>query len=608
MSGMKTAGEKTAGNNNSMMRRVLLACVEVLFCWLTIRYGGNGFRRSTQAFLYVLSVLPSFWFSELQKFFSGVLRSRKKRILFLLMALISGFCYTGNRAFLYPLNKRVSLSDLGIFLVSVVWVIPIFALFCCVLEGRSSCASAQVKPIRRRRRLRTPIFLILSGIMLLLPACYALYAFNPGISSPDSAFCMDAAHHLYGMANWHPPFYCMLLKAILLLWDSTYLVILFQFAFWVFVLEDAFLFCRQRGISDGVLLLISLLMGINPANYIQLCTIWKDIPYGISLVWLTVALAKLVLRQENSILVYLEFVSASVFTFFLRQNGIVPCLLCLLAVVIIFRKDRKLRYSVGISILAIVLIRGPVYSALHIQKAGGGIYIGLSQDILGVYYAGGDVSDETMEMIRTLIDDNPENYSYSPYWSKASYDLDVSMGEFIGNYVDTFRRHPVLMLRAILCRQDGYWDLFWGQDSILAVQEVNTSEGSINYTGTMDDSDTTWSTYYPRRVVNNATERLSRLDDFIVFHELPKWLTWHTGQFFLAALWAFLDCLFQRRRNLWLVFLPFAGQVLSLILSTGWSEFRYYWPLNLMTVFLVLLMATISRQPIVEHADKCNLV
>lgn len=74
------------------------------------------------------------------------------------------------------------------------------------------------------------LFVVLCSGMLVIPAACNLLANNPGISSPDTYDCMITnARHLHDTFDWHPAFYCMVLRVIQGIWDSTYAVIIVQF-------------------------------------------------------------------------------------------------------------------------------------------------------------------------------------------------------------------------------------------------------------------------------------------------------------------------------------------------------------------------------------------
>ena len=191
-------------------------------------------------------------------------------------------------------------------------------------------------------------------------------------------------------------------------------------------------------------------------------------------------------------------------------------------------------------------------------------------------------------MVNVLTENNTGQFEYNPYFAISSYDLDISITAFIRNYLDTFIHNPVIMLREIICRQDCIWDIFGGEEALL---------GCVNYTNTQDATGDIWNNFYPKRVTNAYTYKLLDYQGYIINNQLLNLISWKTGIYTLLVVFAFLSLLYKKTdKKLLLIFVPFAGQVLSLILSTGWSEFRYYLPLNLIAVFVVILIPTVKGQ------------
>lgn len=566
---------KKMGNN----QKLIFILFELLNCYLLIGVSGIEFQIPVMALMYIISLLVGYKIQTIIEYYKNILNSRSALIQYLIVLFFSAFTFVGNRMFIYPLNMKVTVIQIFVFILAIIWMAPLILLFLSWYSNIKLVEEEQCGTLK---------FCAIAIAFLIIPACYALYAFNPGISSPDTENCLVAAHHIRNMVYWHPPFYCMLLKLIIMIWDSTYAVIIVQIFFWTYVVLEGMLFVRKRGISQSFLLIFAFLLGINPANYIHLCTIWKDVPYAISLMWLIIIFARLVLdkNSKNRWYIYLELVVALVFIFFIRRNGIVVYALSIAFCSAFLRKNTKLIISILISIGLIVFIKYPLYSYLGIQESNGGIYIGLGQDILGVYYAGGNLSEESMEMVNVLTFHNNGQFNYDPYRADSSYDLDVSITTFIKNYLDTFFKNPVTMTREILCRQDCVWDLFGGQNATLHC---------VNYAGTQDYQGE-WNNYYPVRINNEYTYSLSKYQNYTVSNQLLNILTWKTGIYTLLVVFAFLSVLIKKKdRKIWLVFVPFAGQIVSLMLSTGWSDFRYYWPLNLIAVFILLLIPTVKE-------------
>ena len=79
-----------------------------------------------------------------------------------------------------------------------------------------------------------------------------------------------------------------------------------------------------------------------------------------------------------------------------------------------------------------------------------------------------------------------------------------------------------------------------------------------------------------------------------------QWISaieWRCGFFSLLGLIAVsvLGARHGFKRYILLV-APVGGHILSLLLSTGWSDFRYFWPLNLMNMCIVLLSLVLMQK------------
>lgn len=569
--------------------KVLALILEFLSVTVIVNCSGISFQAATKIVLYVISLIAAMDIEQKNAYVKCLADVLWKQVSLILLYLYAAFALVGQRIFIYPLTLKVTLTGIFVFLCAVAWFVPVVQSVLYYLEKACSIFFSE------KRSLKTWQFVLFSIAALLLPAAYVLFAFNPGISSPDTAYCMITAHHLRGTEDWHPTFYRMALRVILTVWDSTYAVILAQYFFWTFVIIEFMLYLRKKGVKDSVLMTAILFMGFNAGNYIYLNTIWKDIPYAISLLWMFIIIAKLSIDQEvfkRKWFIYLELIVALVGTFFYRKNGVVPFVIISVTLVLALRKNVKILASIVASLLLIFTIRGPVYQHFEIEDTGRkGMYIGLGQDILGVYYAGGEVSESTLQMINMMTKYNNDEYEYNPTWSYQAYDLNVGLKKFIFNYIDTFIKNPVIMLRAVIDREDALWDIYAGQDTELAC---------VNYRGTMDYDETwgeDWQKYYPVRQYVSLYPVASTALSYMAKSQWISAIMWRNGLFTLLGMISFLFLLFKNVKGKHLIVIaPMIGQIMSLLLSTGWSDQRYFWPCTLLNQALILLTVAIVHE------------
>lgn len=568
--------------------------IECALCILWMFYSRINIQLPVKILGLVLSFFAMRDFEITLRYIQGQKRCRTFWIGLPIVSFITAFTLVGNRGIIYPLDTSITFGRIVTLILVGIWSIPIILLFIRTYEKVG---------LYENKKEHYRSFIIICSVVIIVPACFALAAFNPGISSYDTNECLAIyAHNIKNMPNWHPPFYVLLLKLIITVWDSTYAVIIVQFVFWEFVVLELIAFLYRKNISDKMLLVFAVFWGVNTSNVLYLCTIWKDIPYGISLLWLTLIISKLVVDRkyyEGRRKIYIELVIALVLVCFMRQNGIVPYILSVLGLVIFYKKNRKLILSIATSLVLIFVIRGPLYSAIGVVETPetfGGKYIGLGQDILAAYYTGGDLSEEALEIVNVLTNNNRDSFGFNPYWANSSYALDVSMTEFVKIYFDTFIENPTVMIKEILCRNDCIWDVFEGEGA-----RVNL----INYLGHWDGNDN-WNDYYPPNKYTAWSNFVSKDTTFTGESQLFSILFWRCGVYFLIGIYVFWSMQIKRvQKECYLVFVPYVAQILSLVLSTGWSDFRYYWPLNLMIV-AILFLGIVAKNDYGELRKACT--
>lgn len=509
----------------------------------------------------------------------------RNKVTYVILSCYTSFSIVGSRCFIYPLNMNVSLSSVICFLGTSLAVFPL-VIFLTYVFGY--CREDQ-KKVFRAGNMPWKVYSFCFGVIMLVAVTY-MRAFNPAISSPDTIFCMEhAVNSVRGIVNWHPPFYILWLKAIVSVWDSAYAVLLVQYVWFILVFLEGMRFLYRRGISSVFIIVVTILTALNCGHMVQLTTIWKDIPYTISVLWLTIIVARMVFEdQTRKWFIYIELIISLVCTALMRQNGMVIFVIVLPILLYSFRKDLKLWGSCFFAIVLVFSILSPLYRYLDIKDDfGGGKFVGLGQDILAVYYNGGDLDDRTMHIVNALSNNDIAGFRFNPYqaqiyWSQ-SFDLNVS--DFILAYINTFVKNPIIMTREVLTRQDGVWNILEGQNGgMTAVNYLSNLEGNAGLGAILTQRET-----------NFLTDRLSEFTSRSAEISLLKMIEWRAGVWMFLTVISFAVCvLLKQNYKLWIVYVVVFGHVLSLVVSLGWCDYRYFWPITLISTFLILLTFTIK--------------
>ena len=235
------------------------------------------------------------------------------------------FSVTGMYMLDSSVEYGVVYSNIVYFILSYIWIRPVVFLMLSLLF---SLECKDKTNIIRLEKTSTRIILI---CFIMLPCILFLIAFNPAITSWDSEFFYDHARRIgepdFSMSDWHPPFYVFILSILIRICDHPSFLVILQCLYFSTVFVDGILYFAGKGISKKILAVIYCFIAFGISNIIQMVTIWHDIPYMISILWLTILLIKYVLdtkRYENRWGWYLQAVIALVFTALFRQNGIMP--------------------------------------------------------------------------------------------------------------------------------------------------------------------------------------------------------------------------------------------------------------------------------------------
>lgn len=553
---------------------VLALCCTTLYA---LRLQMGVWQRVCYAVLCYLSMqrFPAVW-KEIKRQFTGVF----ERVLLALICVYASFAITGTYYAMSEEQISLIYPDAVHAAISLIWVAPVI-LF-AISQFTARVRNLTLTPMRTGIKMR-----IFMTVLLLLPCALLLIAFNPCITSYDSQYIYDAAHFLGSkpMLDGHPPFYTLLVRMCLLLCDSVTFLVALQCIFFAVIFADGICFLLEAGVPRKPVVAFYLLVLFSYSNTIQLVTFWKDIPYMTSLLWLTILLCKIVLmreKYESKAFWYIQLVAALIMVSFIRQNGIAGAaiVLALLPFVLKFRK--KILISVAVTVLSIICIKGPVYSALQVAPIPGLKYYALANDILYVYYNVDEVSEETMDLVNEITSNRPEYFHYSVYYTNyndASLH-DYSPLEFCKVYINTFIDHPAVMLKAVISRNR----VIMGVNK--AAYEV---ENLVNY---LDEyHDPAYAYQYPMRQANGLTHALGKLFRQLSYRPFLRVLQWRTGIYHLLIILTVLIIIVTKKKT-WmrplLPFWPIIMNVFTLFIASGWSDYRYYWPSAIIGCYLAL--------------------
>jgi hypothetical protein len=510
--------------------------------------------------------------------------SKKDKVIILLLIIYATFAFSGYKLFLaeYPIKdlfkKTVYFIIMGCWLSFIAIAFLYFTELCKQAIYRHTTNNNDV------RSSLTKLYFTFAGILFF---CWFIYliAFFPANMSADSLVQWQQAMGYSKLNNWHPVFHTLFNRFFLTIYTSPASLALAQMIFITGIAANFFLFLYKKGIPAKWLMGAALVFALIPANSVYSVTLWKDVPFTFSLIWLTLVFAKIVTDDTyfRNKAAYAEIVLALITTALFRHNGMPVYALGVAGLVLYFFKTRKagLLICAAVSIGCIMLYNSYISNPSRVIPNPPSVkLVAPVHGLAAVRYYGGELSPETKHEMEKILPDSVWVNNYNPfsadeyiYFSRKPFIQNlakVSDSKMISLYANTFVKNPFLIIRDRLCGAELEWNVF-------------PANGSFNYKyhTQIDKND------FGLKTSDNFLKKILVFCLHASEHVADPFL-WRGGIFNILML--FLLFLFLKH-NRWylLIFITFLGSDLSLLLSMTIQNFRYVYFVPTIFGFLWLL-------------------
>lgn len=290
--------------------------------------------------------------------------------------------------------------------------------------------------------------------LLAIPSIFVwgiyLLTFFPALMTLDSFYSWDQLYTgVY--QDIHPVSYTLYLWILSRLWMSPAVVNVFQIVALSLTIAYGLGICIYRGLKPLFAWIIALIFAILPVNGLLINSIWKDIPYSISLFAVFIISINLVLTRgewfrpwSNPILLGLLCAVASL----MRHNGLVVTIVLFLILLILYRKYWKfILCSIFVFVAIWGFIKGPVYHLLNVKT------FAVSGDQVMIYHIGAHIqAGTTMEKNEIAFLDAIQPYPKWWQYNSCSINNILANGQFDFDYYDAHRREGWQLFFALLQR------------------------------------------------------------------------------------------------------------------------------------------------------------
>lgn len=452
------------------------------------------------------------------------------------------------------------------------------------------------RPLSRRQKA-----IVFAGLLLCwLP--WFLYNY-PGVMTPDSISQFSQATGLIPYSSHHSLIHTLLFQLFYRIGSgitgSTNAGIAFYIVFQMLTLSAVETCCisqlARQGMPRRALLLWFLFWALVPYNGIYAVTMWKDVLFSAFVLLYAIALYRFLDAQGQSLkanrkLFLLLFLSGWL-TCMLRSNGLYVFLFMLPFTLFAFRRHLKSMAVMQLLILlTAVFIKGPVFDHFDVAKPHFTESLSIPlQQVARVVTEGRSLTNEQEALIDQVVDVSLIPEYYDPVlsdpikalvvYNNADY-LEEHKGEFLKLWAELLVKYPRDYAEAFIDQTKGYW--------YPAPADLRTNEGI-----SPNDAGLSWPHLLRGQLPVKISELLLKMPDLFPVYGL----LWSIGAFTWLMLFLFAFQLLFGEKKYLLLYLPFIGTILTLLLATPVaSDLRYAYPVFLGMPFMLSLPVLHGRK------------
>ncbi len=485
-----------------------------------------------------------------------------------------------------PLSFRHAFTRAGQFLIAVSLTLLLSILLFAAL------------PVRRARTPRHRLFLLASFLYLCLIWGVLWAAFFPGLLSWDSLYQWGQAQTLH-MDGIHPPFHTLMIWAVTRIWSSPAAVTACGVIGMAGATAWAFSELVRAGLRTPLAWGLVIPLSLLPFNGFITITLWKDVPFGISMVLLMGLLFKTAETRARFLeapFARFSMAAALVLVALFRHNGIVPALASIVALIVLGKPRRAAVQIAAMWLAVFIAVRWPLYQALGVKKIPDPTPLAMPLQTTGALLQEGIPFSppDTQLLARVIPVDlwgslySPFNFStLTPYLNGLV--LHSESPGFLKVWVHAFARHPKKSLRAAFRANSFLW-------------RISPYAGAYTYT-------------VSRSIEPNAFGLATKSLIPGLMGTLARFLEWSHGEWPLALLWrpalamylfVFLGCLaaIQQGPRLLAVMVPMVSNWAGLLAVSGLQDVRFLYPVFVAVFFVAGLLLMSGPAPSVAGGPR----
>ncbi|SYX86456.1 DUF6020 family protein [Paenibacillus alvei] len=486
-------------------------------------------------------------------------------------------------------NKSLLSISFYIFFLINIYIVFIILYIC-------------ISNIRANEKVEegTKAFCFKCTIPSIIVSFFYLLVYYPGLMSGDSidqwrqisSFDFNDAH----------PFYDTFIKYIITrIWYSPAMIVITQIIYFCCVWFYAMSTLCKIGVNKKVLVSISVLFSLIPINGLYLISVWKDVPYSISILLLSIILinvfhhgARWFDNNKNVTLIILTMILVLMF----RHNGIIPVYGSVLALLLFYNKRKKI---ILVALSVTIIFFGSKHLALQALHSGSSpsvLTMSLPIQQIGSMLANDvEFTDEQKEIINQAMDYTLWKGLYNPYvvdpiifnnqFNMHVFDKPNYKSEFIKVWLDKTISNPIISIKSWLKQSSIVWRMSEPNNGSTLFSERGIVKTGVEM---LDKYNLKTESLTPE-IKNDINKYLDRSQE-----KETVWLIWRPAIYIFITMLSMIVLMIRLQYKAVIIFAPAILNVLGLMLSIPAQQVRYLYSSVLFGIIALALLFVFERK------------
>ena len=542
-------------------------------------------ERDDRIVFSLLTILIAFFFTNEKCYNKGGKLNRIVSSILMALLLIGYQTFYDDTAFGL---SSVRIVRFGLFVIWSEALLNEGILLINKLTQNKNVISGEIKKDTKKLRI------ILFGIIAFIGIVMSLI-FYPGWFTSDVIGCFRQGINIFSeRSDLHSFLYQCILALFASFSLNCYYITLTVIAVYALTISSILVYLYRKGLSFKATVIWTFVFGMIPINLLMLISLWKDIPYSLTMLVLTYAIIKLVFEGEAfsaKKLNLLQLGISLVLVVLFRSNGIGSIIIVALVFGILYfiKKlvDKKTMVTVLLACAFVILCKGPIYNALNVDRGPQGFNSLPFLDGIwtNLYYNPSETPEEVHDYFEKIL---PEEKWHTEYMTGqlnfSSFDdsyanPNIDFNTSVRLWFECLIKNPATTIRARLMKTDIIWSVFRNPDAYMG----------YNFDPYMDsvgdrENEFGWKflngSYVFRSLYYNYLVRIPILS--AMFR-----MIYRGGGALCLMLIILNDCIERKKCKYILTFLPMLGSSFSLMIGMCAQDYRYIYPMFLCMFFIV---------------------